>query len=76
MTFVGTELTLSNGNTVDLAPLAGSNTAIDDPNDVDTTAVTVGQGLRWNGTQWVPYIPEFRWRLCDQFTSYDPQTTY
>ena len=55
MTFVGTELTLSNGNTVDLAALAGSNTAIDDLNDVDTTAVTVGQGLRWNGTQWVPH---------------------
>ena len=55
MTFAGNVLTLSNGNAVDLSSLATSNTSVDDLNDVDTTGATVGQGLRWNGSQWVPY---------------------
>ena len=58
MTFVGTELTLSNGNTVDLAPLAGSNTAIDDPrcryNSSNSRTRTT---LEWYTMD--SYIPEF-----------------
>ena len=76
MTFVGTELTLSNGNTVVLAALSGSNKDIVDLNDVDSTAVKVGQGLRWNGTQWVLIHSRVPWRLCDHHHPPLSLTTY
>lgn len=47
----GSDLTISNGNTVTLPTGAE---AINDLNDVNTTGAVNGQILQWNGTNWAP----------------------